>query len=106
MAIPVVAYTLIIIAAAVLVYAVVTGYNNFGGITLQLDDYYTDVNEMASAALSELKNQGRQCEIIEARAGEYPKFLVDGSKYVMIYRMASVARVPVQVIHLKRIYEH
>lgn len=85
------------------IYILVLGYDNFGGITLQLDDYYTNANDMASGALAELRKQGRQCEIIGTKTGELPKFLVDGKKYVMVYKMASAAGVPVQTIQLKRI---
>ena len=31
----------------------------------------------------------------------YPKFLIDGKKYVMIYKMASMRGFPMQVVQLK-----
>lgn len=81
-------------------FLVTTGYDNFKGITLQLDDMYSNTNEMACAVSDELIKQGKECEIVEM--GEsYPKFLVDGKKYVMTYKMASIKGLPVQTIQLK-----
>lgn len=71
-----------------------------GGITLELDEMYSSINEMACAAYEELKKQGRQCEIIEIGKG-YPKFLIDGRKYFMMPRMTSVYGVPMQVVQFK-----
>lgn len=79
-----------------------TGYDYFHGITLQLDEMYTNINEMADAVLEELKKQGRKCEIIETGNG-YPKFLIDGKKYKLIDKMACVGGAPLQSAQLKLI---
>ena len=79
---------------------VTLGYDNLRGITLQLDEMYTDINEMACVVFAELKKQGRECEVIEMGKG-YPKFMVDGKKYIMISKMASVRGIPVQTVQLK-----
>jgi hypothetical protein len=92
--------TIIILAVMFIVFLVTTGYDNFNGITLELDEMYTNTDEMACAVLEELKKQRRECEIIEMGKG-YPKFLIDGKKYLMTYKMASISGFPVQVIHLK-----
>lgn len=93
---------LIVLVPVVLGYLffITMGHDNFRGITLQLDDMYTNKNEMARAVFQELKKQGRDCEILENGPG-YPKLLVDGRKYLMTYRMGSIYGIPMQVVHLK-----
>lgn len=79
-----------------------TGYDYIHGITLQLDEMYTNINEMADAVLEELKKRGKNCEIIEKGNG-YPKFLIDGKKYQLIDKMACVGGAPLQSAQLKLI---
>lgn len=79
---------------------VTTGYDNFKGITLQLDEMYKNTGEMAYAVFEQLTKQGKECEIIEMEKG-YPKFIIDRKKYVMIHKMVSMKGFPVQVIQLK-----
>lgn len=71
--------TSIAVMLVVVCYAnlVTTGYDNFRGITLQLDEMYTNTNEMACVVFEELKKQGRECEITEMGKG-YPKFSIEG----------------------------
>ena len=79
---------LLIMVSIMLAYAgfITLGYDNFRGITIQLDKVYKNTAEMASATFEELKKQGKECEIIEMGEG-YPKFIVDGKKYVMVPRV-------------------
>jgi hypothetical protein len=79
---------------------VTTGYNNFRGINLQLDDMYKSTDEMAFEVYEQLKNKGKECEILET-GKEYPKFLINGKKYIMIHKIASMRGFPVQAIQLK-----
>lgn len=76
------------------------GYENFRGITIELDKVYNNTSEMAYAARDELKRRGKQCEIAELGNG-YPKLLVDGKKYTAAYKFASVKGFPVQVVQLR-----
>lgn len=92
--------TVLMFIAVGYTFLVTTGYDNFKGITIQLDEMYTNTGEMAYAVFSELRKQERQCEIMEMRKG-YPKFLIDGKKYVMTYKMASMQGFPMQVVQLK-----
>lgn len=94
--------TVIFLMVAGYVFLVTTGYDNLKGINLQLDEMYSDTNEMACAVFAELKKQGRECEVVEMGKG-YPQFLVDGKKYLMTYKMASISGLPVQTIQLKKI---
>ena len=55
----------VIIVAYYYSLVVSTGGDNFNGINLQLDSFYTDNKKMALAAYVELKKQGRNCEIIK-----------------------------------------
>ena len=95
---------MIVIAALLVVigytFLVTTGYDNFKGINLQLDERYTNTNEMACAVFEKLTKQGKECEILET-GKEYPKFLINGKKYTMIHKMASMRGIPVQAIQLK-----
>ncbi|MEK6264311.1 MAG: hypothetical protein N2B06_06020 [Clostridium sp.] len=79
---------------------VTTGYNNFRGINLQLDDMYKSTDEMAFEVYEQLKSKGKECEILET-GKEYPKFLINGKKYIMIHKIASMSGFPVQAIQLK-----
>ncbi|PRR81844.1 hypothetical protein [Clostridium vincentii] len=77
-----------------------TGYNNLRGITVELDELSTNTNEMAYAVYEKLKDQGKECEIIEMGEG-YPKFLVDKKKYSMLPRTGSWRGFPVQIVQLR-----
>lgn len=76
------------------------GYENFRGITIELNEVYDNTSEMAYAARDELKRRGKQCEIVELGNG-YPKLLVDGKKYTAAYKFASIKGFPVQVVQLR-----
>jgi flavorubredoxin len=47
-------------------------YDNFKGITLELDKIYSNTSEMEYATIEELRKRGKECEIEELRKG-YPK---------------------------------
>jgi hypothetical protein len=79
---------------------VTTGYNNFRGINLQLDDMNKSTDEMAFEVYEQLKNKGKECEILET-GKEYPEFIINGKKYIMIHKIASTRGFPVQAIQLK-----
>jgi hypothetical protein len=79
---------------------VTTGYNNFRGINLQLDDMNKSTDEMAFDVYEQLKSKGKECEILETGT-EYPEFLINGKKYTMIHKIASMRGLPVQAIQLK-----
>jgi hypothetical protein len=100
MALVTIIITILIVITLGYIFLITIGYDNFRGITLQLDDVYTNTSEMACAVFNELRKQERECEVIEMGKG-YPKFLVDGKKYLMTYKMASIYGVPMQVVHLK-----
>ncbi|MHC1683888.1 MAG: hypothetical protein AB6733_13190 [Clostridiaceae bacterium] len=79
---------------------VTVGYENFRGITVELDKVYDNTSEMAYAVRDELKHRGKQCEIVEIGKG-YPKLLVNEKIYTANYKVASVSGFPVQVIQLR-----
>jgi flavorubredoxin len=92
----------IIVMVVILGYTglVTTGYDNFKGINLQLDEMYTSSNEMAYAVFEELKKQGKECEIIES-GKEYPRLLINSKKYIMTSKMTSMTGFPAQTVQLK-----
>lgn len=61
---------------------------------------YKNSDEMAFQVFEKLKEQGKECEILET-GKEYPKFLINGKKYIMMHKIASVKGFPVQAIQLK-----
>lgn len=79
---------------------VTTGFDNFKGINFQLEKIYKNTDEMAFEVYERLKRKGKECEILET-GKEYPAFLIDGKKYIMIHKIASVRGFPVQAIQLK-----
>ena len=81
-------------------FLVTTGYENLRGINLQLDEIYKNKDEMAYAVFEKLTEQGKECEILET-GKEYPKFLINGKKYTMVHKMASMRGIPIQAIQLK-----
>lgn len=83
---------------------VTVGYDNFSGITLELDNMYNNTREIADAVVNQLEKEGKQCEILEVGNG-YPKLLVDGKKYILTFKMASMVGFPTQVVQLKRCKE-
>lgn len=97
-------FTIIIIifmfSAVFFSWLVTVGYDNFKGITLQLDQMYNNPTEMAYATVKGLRESGKECEIIELGKG-YPKLLVNGKKYTLTHKMASIYGVPMQVVQLK-----
>lgn len=94
----------LMLSAAAYSFLTSTGYDNFKGITLELDTMYDNTTEMAHAAVEELRSRGKQCSILETGNG-YPKLLVDGKRYVLIGKMASAKGFPVQVAQLKPVKE-
>ena len=92
--------SILIIAVLGYIFLLSIGYDNFRGITLQLDEVYTSIDEMTCAVFKELRKQERQCEVIEMGKG-YPKFLVDGKKYLMTYRTVNMGGVPMQAVQLR-----
>lgn len=93
---------IMLVFGAVMFYTnmVTFGYDNFKGITLELDEMYNNDTEIAYAAVEELRKRGKECEIVELGKG-YPKLLVNGNKYSLTYKMASMRGFPVQVVQLK-----
>jgi len=92
----------LLIVLGIVIYAglVTSGFDNFRGITLQLDDVYNNPKKMACAVFEELQKRGKECEIIEMDEG-YPKFLIEEKKYVMVPKICSFKGIPYQVVHLK-----
>lgn len=93
---------LIIIFGIIVVYAILVtmGYDNLRGITIHLDEIYSNTKLMACAVFEELEKRGKECEIIEMDEG-YPKFMINGKKYVMVPKMASWRGFPIQVAQLR-----
>ena len=56
---------------------------------------------MAYAALEELRNQGKKCEITEMKDGYLTIFTVDEKKYKMMYKMDTTGKCPFLLIQLK-----
>jgi len=76
-------------------------YDNRKGFNIKLSQYYEKVDEMAYAALEELKKQGKNCEITEMKEGCFTIFTVDGKRYKMMYKRETTGMYPFLLIQLK-----
>lgn len=81
---------------------VITGTDNFKGINLQLDDFFTDNEKMTLAVIEKLRNQGKECEITKL-SKSFSEVIVEGKKYYVSARVTNMGSAPVQTIQLKPI---
>ena len=95
-------FSILIIVAFYYSFLISVGGDNFKGINLQLDDFYTNNKEMALAAFEELKKQGKSCEIIKLSNG-FSEIMVEGKKYFVTSRVGGIKGGIMQTIQLRPI---
>jgi len=88
------------IAGGFYTFLVVTGTDNFKGISFQLDDFYTENDALTIAALEKLRAMGKECEVIKL-SKSFSEILVDGKKYYVTARTTNIGHCPVQTVQLK-----
>lgn len=90
----------LLIAGGIYTFLVVTGTDNFKGISFQLDDFYIDNENLTRAAIEKLIEMGKECEITKL-SKSFSEVLVDGKKYYVTARTTNIGHCPVQTVHLK-----
>lgn len=75
-------------------------YDNRKGLNIKINKNYEKVDEMAYAALEELKKQGKKCEITEMKEGYLTIFTIDEKKYKMMYKMDTTGMYSFLLIQL------
>ena len=79
-----------------------TGEDNFKGINLQLDGFYTNNKKMTLAAYEELKKQGKNCEITKL-SNSFSEIIVESEKYFVSARVGGIKGGIIQTIQLRPI---
>ena len=90
----------LMIAGGFYTFLVVTGTDNFKGISFQLDDFYTENDALAIAAIEKLRAMGKECEITKL-SKSFSEVLVDGKPYYVTVRTTNIGHCPVQTVQLK-----
>lgn len=91
----------LIVAGGFYTFLVITGTDNFKGISFQLDDIYTDNEKLTIAAIEKLRAMGKECEITKL-SKSFSEVIVEGKKYYVTARTTNLG-CPVQTVHLKQL---
>jgi hypothetical protein len=67
-------------------------------IVMELDDRYFTINDLQKAVVTQLKNEGKACQVIDLFT-----LLIDNKKYSIQQRNLNMSGVPVQQVILTQI---